>query len=162
MSMQYPRPFIPEEAVPRARVPLLQHLVDTYASETNKTAAVWSELTDDSSSSGLTPAAARCGIPRAPAPLRAAVLRRVHRASRARSHASAPSRLRAGVGKIHPIGMTRSGSLFYVSHRGTENVFLADLDAGTKKVGVRWCAFRIILPVRIEDQRGRRTANSSH
>ena len=48
---------------------------------------------------------------------------------------SAPSRLRAGVGKIHPIGMTRSGSLFYVSHRGTENVFLADLDAGTKKVG---------------------------
>jgi DinB family len=47
MSMEYPRPFIPETAVPRARVPLLQHLVDTYASETNKTAAVWTELADD-------------------------------------------------------------------------------------------------------------------
>src|SRR6185295_11916057 len=32
--------------LPRARLPLLQHLVETYASETSKTAAVWSELTD--------------------------------------------------------------------------------------------------------------------
>jgi uncharacterized damage-inducible protein DinB len=32
--------------VPRARLPLLQHLVTTYASETNKTASLWSELTD--------------------------------------------------------------------------------------------------------------------
>lgn len=45
--MEYPREFIPEAEVPRARIPLLQHLVDTYASETNKTASVWSELRDD-------------------------------------------------------------------------------------------------------------------
>ena len=32
--------------MPRARLPLLQHLLDTYASETSKTAGVWSELTD--------------------------------------------------------------------------------------------------------------------
>lgn len=45
--MDYPREFLPERDVPRARLPLLQHMVDTYASETNKTAAVWSELRDD-------------------------------------------------------------------------------------------------------------------
>lgn len=45
--MDYPREFLPERDVPRARLPLLQHVVDTYASETNKTAAVWSELRDD-------------------------------------------------------------------------------------------------------------------
>ena len=37
----------PPPRFPRARLPLLQHLVETYASETNKTAAVWSELADD-------------------------------------------------------------------------------------------------------------------
>jgi uncharacterized damage-inducible protein DinB len=47
MAMQYEREFIPAAAIPRARVPLLQHLVDTYASETNKTAGVWSELRND-------------------------------------------------------------------------------------------------------------------
>jgi len=47
MAMQYAREFIPETALPRARAPLLQHLVEIYASETNKTAAVWSELADD-------------------------------------------------------------------------------------------------------------------
>jgi uncharacterized damage-inducible protein DinB len=47
MPMQYDHEFIPPDAVPRARVPLLQHLVETYASETNKTAAVWSELRDN-------------------------------------------------------------------------------------------------------------------
>lgn len=46
MSMEYPRAFIQQDAVPRARVPVFQHVVETYASETNKTAAVWSELTD--------------------------------------------------------------------------------------------------------------------
>jgi uncharacterized damage-inducible protein DinB len=46
MPMTYEHEFIPAAAVPRARVPLLQHLVDTYASETSKTAAVWSELRD--------------------------------------------------------------------------------------------------------------------
>jgi hypothetical protein len=46
MAMQYEHQFLPD-AVPRARLPLLQHLVDTYASETNKLASVWSELRDD-------------------------------------------------------------------------------------------------------------------
>jgi uncharacterized damage-inducible protein DinB len=46
MPMHYDHEFIPASAVPSARLPLLQHLVDTYASETNKTASVWSELTD--------------------------------------------------------------------------------------------------------------------
>jgi uncharacterized damage-inducible protein DinB len=32
--------------VPRAAFPFAQHLVDTYASETNKVAAVWREFTD--------------------------------------------------------------------------------------------------------------------
>ncbi|MEW6320527.1 MAG: DinB family protein [Acidobacteriota bacterium] len=32
--------------VPRAAVPILQHVVDTYASETNKTAAVWQRFDD--------------------------------------------------------------------------------------------------------------------
>ena len=46
MPMTYEHEFIPAADVPRAGVPLLQHLVDTYASETSKTAAVWSELRD--------------------------------------------------------------------------------------------------------------------
>ncbi len=46
MSMQYEHEFIAPGAVPRARLPLLQHLVTTYASEINKTASLWSELTD--------------------------------------------------------------------------------------------------------------------
>jgi uncharacterized damage-inducible protein DinB len=44
--MRYPHEYIPPEAVPRARVPLFQHVVDTYASETNTTAAAWRELGD--------------------------------------------------------------------------------------------------------------------
>jgi len=47
MGMHYQREFLGESQVPRARLPLLQHLVDTYASETNKVASVWSELRDD-------------------------------------------------------------------------------------------------------------------
>jgi uncharacterized damage-inducible protein DinB len=47
MAMSYDFEFVPPAAVPRARVPLLQHLVDTYASETSKTASVWSSLRDD-------------------------------------------------------------------------------------------------------------------
>jgi len=43
--MEYDHHFLPAD-LPRARVPLLQHLVDTYASETSKTAGVWSEVTD--------------------------------------------------------------------------------------------------------------------
>jgi uncharacterized damage-inducible protein DinB len=47
MAMQYSREFISDREVPRAAQPIFQHLVDTYASETNKVAAVWSELRDD-------------------------------------------------------------------------------------------------------------------
>ncbi len=45
--MDYPRVEIAEAEIPRAAHPIFQHLLDTYASETNKTAAVWSELRDD-------------------------------------------------------------------------------------------------------------------
>lgn len=45
--MRYERIAIEESTVPRAARPLFQHLVDTYASETNKTAGLWSELTDE-------------------------------------------------------------------------------------------------------------------
>jgi uncharacterized damage-inducible protein DinB len=47
MPMEYAHVFIPEREIPRAATPLLQHLVDTYASETNKLGSVWSELTDE-------------------------------------------------------------------------------------------------------------------
>jgi uncharacterized damage-inducible protein DinB len=47
MPMRYDHEFIAEGDIPRAYVPLLQHLVDTYASETNKLASVWSEIRDD-------------------------------------------------------------------------------------------------------------------
>ena len=39
--MPYPYTAIPDAEVPRAADPLFQHLLDTYASETNKVAAVW-------------------------------------------------------------------------------------------------------------------------
>jgi uncharacterized damage-inducible protein DinB len=45
--MNYPTVAIPDREVPRAALPLFQHLLDTYASETNKTAAVWRVLRDD-------------------------------------------------------------------------------------------------------------------
>jgi uncharacterized damage-inducible protein DinB len=45
--MQYTHEFIADSDVPQARRPILQHLVDTYASESNKLAALWSELHDD-------------------------------------------------------------------------------------------------------------------
>ena len=47
MAMQYPAHYLADTALPQVRVPLLRHLVETYVSETNKTAAVWSELLDD-------------------------------------------------------------------------------------------------------------------
>ena len=37
---------IADAAIPRARIPLMQHALDTYASETNKVGAVWSSFTD--------------------------------------------------------------------------------------------------------------------
>lgn len=39
--MNYSRTFIAPHQTPRAAAPLFQHLLDTYAGETNKTASVW-------------------------------------------------------------------------------------------------------------------------
>jgi uncharacterized damage-inducible protein DinB len=47
MPMEYSHEFISERDVPRAVKPIFQHLVDTYASETNKVGALWSELRDE-------------------------------------------------------------------------------------------------------------------
>jgi uncharacterized damage-inducible protein DinB len=44
--MEYAHEFIAPVEVPRAVDPLLQHLPDTYVSETNKLGSVWSELQD--------------------------------------------------------------------------------------------------------------------
>ncbi len=44
--MKYPLSAIREEQVPRSRVALLQHVLDTYASETNKVISVWACLAD--------------------------------------------------------------------------------------------------------------------
>src|SRR4051812_42780940 len=44
--MHYPDIPIPDERVPRAVAPALQHVLDTYASETNKVAAVWRGFTE--------------------------------------------------------------------------------------------------------------------
>jgi len=45
MSMNYALIAIPESEVPRASAPIFQHLLDTYASETNKVICVWHGLT---------------------------------------------------------------------------------------------------------------------
>jgi uncharacterized damage-inducible protein DinB len=47
MAMTYPRRYIREDEVPAARIPLLRHLAEIYASETNKVAGVWAELPAD-------------------------------------------------------------------------------------------------------------------
>jgi uncharacterized damage-inducible protein DinB len=47
MAMQYSAHYLSDTELPSASVPLLRHLVETYVSETNKTASVWSELRDD-------------------------------------------------------------------------------------------------------------------
>ncbi|MFL5402824.1 MAG: DinB family protein [Gemmatimonadales bacterium] len=44
--MRYSHEFIPQREIPRAAQPIFQHLVDTYSSETNKVASVWSEIRD--------------------------------------------------------------------------------------------------------------------
>lgn len=41
MPMHYPHKVIHEEEIPRSGDPMFQHLLDTYASETNKVASVW-------------------------------------------------------------------------------------------------------------------------
>jgi uncharacterized damage-inducible protein DinB len=42
--MQYTREFIAPSEIPRANQPIFQHLLDTYASETNKTGSIWTEV----------------------------------------------------------------------------------------------------------------------
>ncbi|MGH9434060.1 MAG: DinB family protein [Terriglobia bacterium] len=45
MSMTYAYVAIPESDIPRASSPVFQHLLDTYASETNKVISIWREFT---------------------------------------------------------------------------------------------------------------------
>ena len=47
MPMTYSYVAIPDAEVPRASAPVFQHLLDTYASETNKVISVWREFTAD-------------------------------------------------------------------------------------------------------------------
>ena len=44
--MHYTHSAIPESQIPRSRTPLLQHVVDTYASEINKVVSVWTAFAD--------------------------------------------------------------------------------------------------------------------
>jgi len=44
--MRYPVSAIRDEQIPRCRVALLQHVLDTYASETNKVISVWTTFVD--------------------------------------------------------------------------------------------------------------------
>lgn len=44
MPMQYEYTAIPEAQVPRASDPVFQHLLDTYASETNKVVSLWRQF----------------------------------------------------------------------------------------------------------------------
>ena len=46
MPLTYAFTAIPDADIPRAALPLLQHALDTYASETNKVISVWREFTD--------------------------------------------------------------------------------------------------------------------
>jgi uncharacterized damage-inducible protein DinB len=46
MPMTYPYVAIPDAQVPRASAPIFQHMLDTYASETNKVVSVWREFAD--------------------------------------------------------------------------------------------------------------------
>jgi len=47
MPMTYAYTAIPDSAIPRAAYPAFQHMLDTYASETNKVASVWREFSAD-------------------------------------------------------------------------------------------------------------------
>lgn len=44
--MIYPWTAIPDASIPRASNPLFQHLLDTYASESNKVVSTWKHFTD--------------------------------------------------------------------------------------------------------------------
>jgi uncharacterized damage-inducible protein DinB len=45
--MRYPFTAIPDERIPRASEAAFQHMLDTYASETNKVVSVWREFRDE-------------------------------------------------------------------------------------------------------------------
>ncbi len=45
--MNYEFVAIPDGVVPQAASPLFQHLVTTYASETNKTVSIWWAVPED-------------------------------------------------------------------------------------------------------------------
>ena len=45
-SMHYPFVAIPDDGIPKASESQFQHMLDTYASETNKTASVWRDFGD--------------------------------------------------------------------------------------------------------------------
>jgi uncharacterized damage-inducible protein DinB len=47
MPMMYRNPAIPESRIPKASAPIFQHMLDTYAGETNKVIAVWREFSLD-------------------------------------------------------------------------------------------------------------------
>lgn len=44
--MRYESTAIPDQEVPQAQDPTFQHVLDTYASETNKVVSVWGEFSD--------------------------------------------------------------------------------------------------------------------
>lgn len=46
MPMQYSEVAIPDGEIPPARFPFAQHMLDTYASESNKVASVWGRFQD--------------------------------------------------------------------------------------------------------------------
>ena len=47
MPMQYEYTAIPEAQIPRAADPVFQHLLDTYASETNKVVSMWRQFASE-------------------------------------------------------------------------------------------------------------------
>lgn len=47
MPLSYAYTAIPDASIPTAAEPLVQHALDTYASETNKVVSVWREFHDD-------------------------------------------------------------------------------------------------------------------
>jgi uncharacterized damage-inducible protein DinB len=47
MPFSYPEIAIPDSSIPRASSPLFKHLLDTYASETNKVISVWREFSPE-------------------------------------------------------------------------------------------------------------------
>lgn len=59
--MAYEFVAIPESEVPRAATPVFQHILDTYASETNKVVSVWREFTPEELSFRMHPRSSTVG-----------------------------------------------------------------------------------------------------